>query len=773
MLNQHQLDIIQAHPFGAHLGPASLSLIAIIGEPGGLDSASREVLQSLAFVLLPSLQSHVVSQALPSRTGYGSLREDIWQLISAVASGIVHNQLRPLLSTVLADPKPSDVDIWEQVYHAVAAAQSTPPRKPTSSFLHTPWAYRTSSIVNSSERRDHMDKVLRDELGVMYVDVPNFYEAFFGDIPSLETASVEIFQKCTDDAEPLFREGVGWTGWPGTVDEAGVLTWLAGLVERLVQWAQDYRPTTRRPLAQPNTPLEGAVAKRKLDVGFVDDANASTDARYHWSHILIPGELKSNPDDDTASKARLDLARYVKEVFTAQPTRRFVLAFTLCGSWMRLWEFDRLGGMASTKFDIHENGQRLVSTTLGFLWMDNDKLGLDPTIVKVAGQQHLEVQRHGKKERLILDQLIRGPQGIVGRATTCWRAYLEGDDSLSFVVKDSWQYPERDEEGQLLQEATDNGVTNVARYYYHETVQIGGKDDDIQSNIRKGLDVTKASNYRQTRLTVSSSQSRASSAGSKRSASDIGASLPPGKRSRSGAVSPTKFGSQPLPNRLHRRVILHDYGKPIYKASSRIALLRAMEECIQGHESLYEAGFLHRDISINNLIINEDKNNHSWPSFLIDLDLAIKIDRLQASGAKEKTGTRAFMAIGVLEGDGHSFMDDLESFFWVLFWICIHYDRLGQGRTGVGDFDEWNFANTEKLAVLKGGTVNEKDRFYRIMSQHFTRHYRVLIPCVEKLWRVVFPNGKRWRQEDKTLYSRMRQILRDAQNDPLVAAVDS
>lgn len=37
---------------------------------------------------------------------------------------------------------------------------------------------------------------------------------------------------------------------------------------------------------------------------------------------------------------------------------------------------------------------------------------------------------------------------MVGRATTCWRAYREGDElQKPLVVKDSWQYPEREEEG--------------------------------------------------------------------------------------------------------------------------------------------------------------------------------------------------------------------------------------------------------------------------------------------------------------------------------------
>ena len=39
-------------------------------------------------------------------------------------------------------------------------------------------------------------------------------------------------------------------------------------------------------------------------------------------------------------------------------------------------------------------------------------------------------------------------------------------------------------------------MVNIARYYYHETVYIGSKEDNICNNIRKGLDITKATNYK-------------------------------------------------------------------------------------------------------------------------------------------------------------------------------------------------------------------------------------------------------------------------------------
>jgi len=61
------------------------------------------------------------------------------------------------------------------------------------------------------------------------------------------------------------------------------------------------------------------------------------------------------------------------------------------------------------------------------------------------------------------------------------------------------------------------------------------------------------------------------------------------------------------------------------------------------------------------------------------------------------------MAIGSLLGENHSFMHDLESFFWVLFWICIYYDGPDRSRV-VPQFDKWNYADMEELAKLKLGT---------------------------------------------------------------------
>ncbi|KAG5746976.1 hypothetical protein H9Q70_010347 [Fusarium xylarioides] len=732
-------------------------------------------MQDLTSSLLSALQILPATRLLPSATGRGPLRNDLLNLVSTAASAdFDFNRVKPLLRSALIK-EPDDVTIWNELYNAVTESTPPPPQV-ASSIQQTPWRRNTSSFANSSEHRKYVDDVLKEELGPMYVGLPNFHSAYFGSVADLETTSQAFFTQCLEGSEPFFKDG--WRGWPKDARQDDVLSWFADFSERLMTFAAGRQSNPinrhqRRPLAKPNEPIDGSVGKRKMDIGFMKDPQAGKDSRCHWSQILVPGELKSNPSADKASEAWLDLGRYAREVLAAKDTRRFVLGFTLCGSLMRVWVFDRLGGIASEQFNINEDGLRFAFTILGFLWMGDEELGFDPTIVEKDEEKFIEIDRNGSTERIIIDQVMQRAPCIAGRATTCWKAHPENEPKMLLVIKDSWQYLERDEEGNLLQEATRKGVVNVARYYHHEVVQVRGIDDDIQSGTRRGLDIRSATNYRlprpRARNNIGPGVSRRGGTGTgtnanrKRSSSQTGGDLPSSKRSCS--ASSTNAAS--ISNREHRRVILRDYGIPIYKASSRLALLAAFDRCIEGHESLHKAGFLHRDISVNNLMINEDEDNPSWPAFLIDLDLAIREPREAASGAKGKTGTRAFMAIGALLGEQHSFMHDLESFFWVLFWICIHFDGPESSRS-VPRFDKWNFMDTEDLAMSKTGVFSNEGDFQRIINDNFAPYYQPLIPWINRLRRVVFPNGKRWDGQDSDLYTQMREVLKEAQKDPCV-----
>ena len=166
-------------------------------------------------------------------------------------------------------------------------------------------------------------------------------------------------------------------------------------------------------------------------------------------------------------------------------------------------------------------------------------------------------------------------------------------------------------------------------------------------------------------------------------------------------------------------------------------------------------GILHRDISTGNILLTEDEGS----GFLIDLDLAVKLSDDKASGAPSKTGTKIFMAIGVLYGERHTFMHDLESFFWVLFWVCVHWNGPDKHRSKVRRFEKWNYMDVEELARDKKGTVDEDDKFIAEVDRHFTAYCQQLVPCIQEMRKVVFPGGKRRASEDRKVYSQMIAVL--------------
>ncbi|EWC48669.1 hypothetical protein DRE_01891 [Drechslerella stenobrocha 248] len=791
MTDQSRAEVIRDHPIKGSLDAFRASFASMCKDQGipcavgSLSQFGKDGLRKLSIALLLALMAHPACDLLQYGGGSESLPVGLSRLLMA-ALGSELEPVMPLLSTALADD-PDDTCIWDQAYSAVPV--STPPPRLTPDSLQTPSFRNTSSFANSSEYRGYVNKVLKHEIGHLLIGAPGFYERFFGGISELDMVSKAVFGKCTGGDSPLYSEQA-WKGWPPSTKEEEVLRFLTQLVDQLAELAAEFWPTLsttgRRLLTRPKKSIKGSTAQRKLDIGFVGKHIAGTGSVFNWSHILVPGELKSNPSADTYAKAWLDLARYAREVFSAQETRRFVLGFTLCGSLMRVWEFDRIGSTASRQFDVNKDGLQFVAVILGFLRMDMKELGFDPTIMKENGEQYIEIRRNGSTERLIIDRVIRRAYCIAGRATVCWKAHPQGYPQTPLVIKDSWQYPELEEEGELLRGATE-GVTNVARYYHHETIQIHGADDDILGNIRRNiqglqvLDIMRATtprlessimsslgvvaseNLRKQRSSSSSSSS-SDRIGRKRPSSQVDAP-PPCKRPR--VTPPTKANSDAMINRVHRRIILQDYGRPIYKASSRVALLNALEGCIKGHESLHKAGILHRDISINNLMINEDDKNPSWSSFLIDLDHAIRLQRDGTSGAQGKAGTRAFMAIGALLGEQHSFMHDLESIFWVLFWICIHYGAPGEHFKPT-QFDQWNYYEDKALVRAKEGVIKGDKAFLREANDNFTIHYHPLIPWVNKLRREVFPGGEIWNRSDQELYSSMKEVLRNAQQDPEV-----
>lgn len=120
-----------------------------------------------------------------------------------------------------------------------------------------------------------------------------------------------------------------------------------------------------------------------------------------------------------------------------------------------------------------------------------------------------------------------------------------------------------------------------------------------------------------------------------------------------------------------------------------------------------------------------------------------------------REGSERYMT---LKGEQHSFMHDLESLFWVLFWIGIHYNGPDKD-IGSTAFDAWNYQKDETLAHLKLGIISTERSFLKALYKHFTSYYQPLIPLMNNFRKAVFPDGNPWEKDDLALYATIKSIL--------------
>lgn len=416
---------------------------------------------------------------------------------------------------------------------------------------------------------------------------------------------------------------------------------------------------------------------------------------------------------------------------------------------MRVWRYDRIGGLASENFDINAEGKKFVKVMLGFLSFSESELGFDPTIEKKGDVCFIKIKREDQEteETIILEKPIRQTASIVGRSTSCWAAHLKEDPAKRFIVKDTWQLPESVDEGELLKKARNSGIENIAKYYHHYRVQVDGKFDDVLKNIRSGFKPKWSGAISKRVVFTKNDEHDTKVAGHKRKRGSI---------PRRPAISIRAFQT----NRIHHRMIISTIGKPLHKIESLENLLKALKCCIECHESLVKIHIWHRDITIYNLLCADDEE---YKGFLIDLDAAMEIDPenpSKATGAAEATTARAFMAIKSLRGTKYRYTPshDLESFFWVLLWLCLHYNDDG-AKIANDEYDQWNYASDRILRKLKVGTIYNEEMFLEEMREVFTTKFKPLVRVVNELRKVLFPVGVEREEDVSVLYEQMYDVL--------------
>lgn len=627
------------------------------------------------------------------------------------------------------------------------------------SGFQTPIRANTGTILNEATMHDEIDPRLKHELNdILYQDTPEFFNTFFGNT-EWGTKANELLKKleAVDPYNPLRWDESAET------DEDKQKAIFTDIINPHLDGTSEQHHLFYGSGAFVMTDSSRG-AKRKCDL-FLHRAltrhgtrilDPPSSQRYSWKDILVPGELKRNTKQ-TETDEYIQLAGYVREVFGAQPTRRFVHAFLLRGTNMRCWVFHRAGGVGSKKLDILKEPLLFLTIVLAYSLMNQTELGLDPTIPRDEyGNLTVDVvDRNGKHQRLVLDETPLFHQPVIaGRATVCWRARKRESTIYEFVVKDSWRASERAPEGDLLERVyqEDGWTRGVSQHYAHTDIMVGSTTDSAINNVAKGLLMGTAVHFHDGKsfTTERSTLSRGQSTTDLllRAAAELYLHDQPTRLTRSlGNPEDQRLTNPKLPwgakpvdttlnlpsDRTHSRTTVSNVGRPITKFHSIVELLSALRDCIKGHQYLHELQILHRDVSSNNLMITEGRKDNEPYGFLIDLDLAKDLRLNGPSGASHRTGTREFMALGLLQEvpATHNYRHDLESFFYVLLWICVNYD----GTTGIkrtiertkDPFYRWtsgdNITDAYPIKAMAMNLKRFKEQMLKGVSNYFDHAY--------------------------------------------------
>lgn len=165
--------------------------------------------------------------------------------------------------------------------------------------------------------------------------------------------------------------------------------------------------------------LTGTASERQLDL-FVKHRNAPYLLdRHHWPDVRVIGEHTVSAD---SGGKFLQLASYVRDVFSTQPRRRFVHAFLLFATKMELHIFDRSGAYSARAFDIHQEPEKFIRVVAGYVLMSDEELGLDTFIEREGSRQLVwRTMPPEKSNESILRpyrSLVRLPLFLEGQAAT-------------------------------------------------------------------------------------------------------------------------------------------------------------------------------------------------------------------------------------------------------------------------------------------------------------------------------------------------------------------
>ncbi|SZF01040.1 unnamed protein product [Blumeria hordei] len=508
------------------------------------------------------------------------------------------------------------------------------------------------------------------------------------------------------------------------MNESEVWEWLGFFKETFLDQLQGYLPksSTEHPVVieKEGFQLRGQFCRTGITRLAVDSADFSetdfmiksidlpVDCPVDGEDINVLGEFDKSPRGNVRQEKFMRLSRSVRDVFCAQPLRRFMHGFCLFREEFELWLFDRSGAYGSGLLSIVDDKEILIRALSSYLLMSDEELGRDMSILQKGEDMFVQFPKseniEGPSYEIKSKPVVR-PMGLVSQGAT----YYETKDE-STVIKYSWSKPKKDTEAELLNIASSvPGVVNCLNSeIFYET----------KSHL-DGLDLVQATHWT---LNADKKYIR-----------------------KSSHVNLTTKPSMERNRRL-TRIAMTPRGRKIYSSGSILDFVAGIRDAIKGHEGLVGKGILHGHISEENIIMLKPNSENDPHGMLIDLDRSDKMrGNLIWDNDRKFMGTLKFMALEQLESahrrkefTRRTYRHDLEAFFYVFIVGCIEYERASKSTRR--DLSTWSSNDIEKNYFSKMVYVVQ----FHMLLDEFTPSFEGLKELAKKLRQILFKDHGRY-----------------------------
>ncbi|KAI0318709.1 hypothetical protein OF83DRAFT_920034 [Amylostereum chailletii] len=443
---------------------------------------------------------------------------------------------------------------------------------------------------------------------------------------------------------------------------------------------------------------------RKCDIsGLLEQFRRQPDLARVLNHILWAGmeffaERKNDDEDgwkdpasktnrksvqfehqgDKAEHTRGQLISYALAMFTSQ-YRTFVWSILFLEHEARLMRWDRAGVIVSERFQWRVRDSPLAEFLWRFEHSSSKDQGHDTTVWTPSAKE-VDVARKAFSKckvvkippddplhkMFVYDEATKQRHAFIVSSPRCYSRSLTGRGTSGYIassvsspdtlvyLKDSWRInkPEIPSEGRVYALLKSKNVPHIANALYSgDVVYIPDYDDFPQNYNPEDLDAAQF-------------------------IEDMGDVQLQETLTQEFAGYDWACETKALNPHRHSRLVLDKIGRPIttYKVSRE--LFTVLRDVAEAHKEAYEkAGTLHRDLSVQNILITSEGEG-----LLIDWDLVRDMSILPVIPRSElRTGTWQFVSGLLLESNGaitHELHHDTESLTLVSLYCVVRYRPL-------------------------------------------------------------------------------------------------